>query len=165
MQSVVLERRSQGPWSDEHAVGLTLVPIVVTVLAVWAELSRSQGTSALSFIAGAFYFSSPTIGALAASRTMSPQRVVALIILAILALDWFTQVAQPTRPGVRMGGDGISAGLIYSLGGAAVWYLSTRRASWWLIRHYAWLAFAFSAALVAGGSFAAIALAVLLPLP
>jgi hypothetical protein len=168
MQSVALDgRRTQRSWSGERAVGLTLVPILVTVLAVWAELSRSQGTSVLSFIAGAFYFSSPTIGALAASRTVSPksaQRIVALIVFAILAIDWFTQVQQPTHPGTYIGGTGMGSGLIYAIGGAVVWYLAARRASWWLDQGHPWAALAFSAAIAAGGSFAAIALAVLLPL-
>lgn len=168
MQSVALDGRVRHPWSGEHAVGLTLVPILVTVLAAWAELSQSHGTTALSFIAGAFYFPSPAIGALAASRTRSPksaQRLVALIVFTILAIDWFTQVAQPTQPGVAMGGTGTGSGLIYAIGGATAWCLATRRASWWLDRGHPWAALIFSAAIAAGGSLAAIFLAVLLPLP
>jgi hypothetical protein len=169
MQSVALDgRRIQPPWSGERAVGLTLVPILVTVLAVWAELSQSHGTSALSFIAGAFYFSSPTVGALAASRTMSAkraQRLVALIVFTVLAVDWFTQVAQPTQLGLSMGGTGTGNGLIYAIAGATAWYLATRRASWWMNRGHPWAVLAFSAAIVAAGSFAAIFLAVSLPLP
>lgn len=169
MQSVALDgRRIERPWSAEPAVGLTLVPILVTVLAVWAELSQSHGTTALSFIAGAFYFSSPTIGALSASRTMSPksaQRLVALTVFMILAINWFTQVAQPTQPGLSMGGTGTGNGLIYAIAGATAWYLATRRASWWLNRGHPWPALAISAAIVVGGSFAAIFLAASLPLP
>lgn len=169
MQAVTLgPSRRDGPRSGERAVALTLIPIAVTVLAVWAELSRTAGTSWLSFLAGAFYFPSPTIGAIAGSRTLSargPQRIVALTVFAILAWTWFTFVPQPTRPGVWAGGTGTASGLTYAIGGAIVWYWSSRLATYWLNRGLRWVALLLGAAAVAGGSFLAIVLAVSLPLP
>jgi hypothetical protein len=92
-----------------------------------------------------------------------PQRLVALIVFIILAIDWFTKAPQLTRPGASVGGTGIGSGLIFAIGGATVWYVATRRASWWLDRGHALAAIAFSAAIAAGGSFAAIFLAVFAP--
>ena len=57
----------------------------------------------------------------------SAQRIVAVIVFAILAIDWFTQVPQPTRPGIAMGGTGMGSGLVFAIAGAAAWYLATRR--------------------------------------
>jgi hypothetical protein len=93
-------------------------------------LGRAQlavGTLAWSFVAGAFYFTSPTVGAVAASRTLAPinvLRIVALIIFAILVWDVITFTQQPTHPGAYMGGAFI--GVLLPVGGALAWYIPSR---------------------------------------
>jgi hypothetical protein len=149
------------PWSGERAVALTLVPIILTAFAVWAELSWQSGTSAWSFVAGAFYFTSPTVGAVAASRTLAPinvLRIVAVIIFAILVWDVITFTQPPTHPGAYMGGAFI--GVLLPVGGALAWYIPSRIALGLMRRGALWLGFIISALLIPTLSYAALALAV-----
>ena len=155
-------------WSREFAVALALVPLVATAVLVWAELSSNRGTTPLSYLAGACYFLSPTVGAIAASRTDAAaptQRIVALIIFAILGSTWVTYVPQPTQPGVFGGGTGVSSMLVYAVGGAFAWYWASRIATRWLQRGLWGVALVVAGAAVLVGSFAVMAVAVSLPLP
>jgi hypothetical protein len=155
-------------WSRELAVAVSLVPLVATALLVWAELSSNLGTTPLSFLAGICYFLAPTAGAIAASRTDAAaptQRIVALIIFAVLGSTWVTFVPQPTHPDVFVGGTGVSSMLVYAVGGALVWYWASRIATRWLQRGSWGVAVAVSGAAVLVGSVAVMAVAVSLPLP
>jgi hypothetical protein len=159
--------RLEPSWSFERAVAVVLLPIVATALLVWAEL-QSDGTTVLSYAAGACYFLSPTIGAVAASRTMSPRsviRAVAIIVAAILIADWVIFAPRPTQPGVGVGGSVVTTALVYAIGGSTVWYWAALIATAWRKRGRSGVGLAVGGAAVLGGSFIVILLAVLLPLP
>jgi hypothetical protein len=162
---IVRERDIDNGWTILFATCVVLVPIVGTIAAVWLELT-GDGTSIWSYIAGALYFSSPAVAAAASERTTSPRVVrwqVAVVIFAVLLIDWLTQVHEPTQPGVWMGGTSWRTGTAVATFGMAAWLLAASCTSFFWQRRLHVVGFVAGAVVTATGSFAALLYGMMVP--